>query len=131
MTKCTIWIRNESKQGHGIYVGVRCDRLGEISGVGLMLFTHYKTEEKIRHMLSLGFIDILDSGYDKIIAYNRNLGEPTQLYITDVEYEMTHRYAQEFNYLYNDGWFVNYNAIDNKFIPITEAFENERICYEC
>ena len=97
-TRSTIWIKNED----GTFSGVYCHFDGYLSGNGMTLKRYYKTADKVRELVALGSLSVLEENTEKCIAYHRDRGVDLCIY-SDVEEKELPKYQEEYNYFFIDG----------------------------
>jgi len=95
-TRSTIWIENEDGL-EGIY----CHFDGYLSNNGVLLYNHYKDEEKLRELISKGEMRVLNETVEKSGFYDDGRGNYKAKDIKE-----TAEYSEEYNYIFKDGdWF--------------------------
>ena len=117
-TRSTIWIKNADETYDGVY----CHYDGYLSEVGLLLYLHYNTEEKIRALISLGSLSSLGESIDcpkehsyqnpvkgVTVAYHRDRGEGLHIYHADSKLELKNL-SERFNYIFTQGAWTYQNG---------------------
>lgn len=130
-TRSRIGIKNSDGSVSSIY----CHFDGYVAYVGRMLQEHYQDEDKIRALIALGDLSILDASIDKpdghsfasridgyTVAYGRDRGEDK----TDArKHSLTSwpDYGQEYEYLNQDGvWYYRKTyERDTAWLPLKDA----------
>ena len=66
----TIWLKDKNS-----YKGVYCHWDGHLSNNGKLLLENYNTLEKVKELISLGFISSLNTTIENCVFYNRDRDE--------------------------------------------------------
>lgn len=120
-TRSTIWIENKN----GTFDGIYCHWDGYPENNGVILYNHYRDEEKIRSLIGLGSLSSLGKyvstnmphTFDKpfpdvCVAYHRDRGEDFFSY-SNVKKSNLGEYLEEYNYFFMDGeWKYTTDDVD-------------------
>lgn len=132
-TRSSIAIKNANGTVDGIY----CHSDGYTSHNGKILAEHYTDEAKIRALVALGPISILnpevappagaEHAFDGprvpgvVVAYHRDRGEDLAQTHFASHAEFMRHWEQEYNYLYADGQWSVHRQRDSKLVPLAVA----------
>ena len=121
-TRSTIWLKDENS-----YKGVYCHWDGYLSNNGKLLLENYNTLEKVKELISFGFISSLDTTIDKCVFYNRDREEDFDDYEVSSLEEMG-EFLEEYNYIFQDNkWYVldNSEELAEELIELTQEYISE------
>ena len=117
-TRSTIWLKDENS-----YKGIYCHWDGYLSNNGKILLENYNTLEKIKELISFGFISSLNTTIDKCVFYNRDREEDFDDYEVSSLEEMG-EFLEEYNYIFQDNkWYVLDNS--EELIELTQEYISE------
>jgi hypothetical protein len=111
-TRCRIGIQNQDNTVSSIY----CHFDGYQSGVGDMLYKHYRDREKLQQLIELGDISYLGVDLDSTCAYHRGQrGEELNKARIDSSLEsFANSDYEQYGYVYlrEGGWIVHVDYSD-------------------
>ena len=114
-TRSTIWLKSKNS-----YKGVYCHWDGYLSNNGKILLENYNTLEKVKELISLGFISSLGTTIDKCVFYNRDREEDFDNYEVYSLEEMG-EFLECYNYVFQDNkWYVLDNS--EELIELTQEY---------
>ena len=120
-TRSTIWLKDKNS-----YKGVYCHWDGYLSNNGKLLLENYNTLEKVKELISLGFISALDTTIDKCIFYNRDREEDFENYEVS-SLEEIGEFLECYNYVFQDNkWYVLDDSEDSEELAeLTQEYISE------
>ncbi len=114
-TKSTIWYKDPETNN---YKGVYCHWDGYPSNNGKLLLENYNSLEKVKELVSLGFLSSLREDIKSCEFYHRDMDEDFNSYEVSSKDEME-EFFESYTYIFEDNkWLIN-DYDSGEFIELT------------